>query len=152
MLLYSVICQPALKNIFFKKIEPRSSPVGPRSKPTVVGPHHRCLGGALTHAAVEPKEVVAVEPSGPDLGHAPWSRWRSAPKEVVPVAEGSLGACMPRRPSSRLLGEVGGRRARQSPSCVKLCLEGVLDGEGAADVAGLDVLAGPLIPAACEVC
>jgi hypothetical protein len=62
------------------------------------------------------------------------------------------GEAMPRRPSSRLLGEVGGRRARQSPSCVKLCLEGVLDGEGAADVAGLDVLAGPLIPAACEVC
>jgi hypothetical protein len=49
----------------------------------------------------------------------------------------------------------GDHQAMQSPAWVKLCLEGLLgaelDGEGAADVAGLGVLAGPLIPAACEV-
>jgi hypothetical protein len=41
------------KNLFLKikkTPEPISRPVGPRSKPTVVGPCRRYVGGALTRA------------------------------------------------------------------------------------------------------
>jgi hypothetical protein len=153
------LCQPTPKINFFKKTKLRSRPVRPKSKPTVVGLRHRCLSGALTHATVELKEAVTVEPSGLDLGLAPWSHRRSALKEVVSIAEGSSGARCVARPSQRearvhvVEGSSaekaleppswrgGGRQAQQSPAWVKPCLEGLLgaelDDEGAADVAGL---------------
>jgi hypothetical protein len=81
-----------------KSHEPRSRPVGPKSKPAVVRPPRRCIGGALAHAAVEPKEAVIIELSGPDLGPAPWSHHRrgSVSKEAIARAEG--GHC----PAGRL--------------------------------------------------
>jgi hypothetical protein len=44
-----------------KTLEPRYRPVGPRSKPVVIGQRHRCLGGACAHA------VTALEESAPAL-------------------------------------------------------------------------------------
>jgi hypothetical protein len=121
------------KNQFLKikKYEPRSRPAGPRSKPTVVGPRCRFLGGALTHAAVKLKEAVIVDPSGLDLGPAPWSHRRSTLKEAVPVTEGSSGAPCVARPSKR-------------EAWVHVA-------EGSSAEKALSVLAGPPIPAACKV-
>jgi hypothetical protein len=163
------------KKLIFKNknTEPRSRPIGPRSKPAIIRPCRRCLGGALAHATVEPKEAVTVEPSGPDLGPTPRSHRRSAPKEAIPIAKGSSGARCVAQPSQREAWvhvtegssakkaleppswRGGGRRARQSLAWVKPRLEGQLgmelNGEGMADVAGLGVLARPLIPATYEV-
>jgi hypothetical protein len=100
MLLYGVGCLWSI----FEKIEPRSRPVGPKSKPAVVGLYRRCLGGALTHTTVELKEDIAVGPrSRPyTLEPSPKHAERGCPRRRgklectvrrPTVVEGSSGKC-----------------------------------------------------------
>jgi hypothetical protein len=54
-----LIMSAGTKNHFFKKNpKPRSRPNGARSKLAVIGPRHRCLGGAL---AVGDDELVNID-------------------------------------------------------------------------------------------
>jgi hypothetical protein len=55
------LCQPIPK-INFKKLS-RPDPLGPRSKPTIKGPCHHCLGGAYAHAITPLEEPAPLEES-----------------------------------------------------------------------------------------
>jgi hypothetical protein len=128
----------------------------------VVGPRHPCLGGVLAHAIIEPKEVIAVEPSGPDLAPAPWSHRhraitggeahrRSAPKEPIVGAKGSSHP-MGRLNEEGLLGADMLGAEHDGEGLLSADLLGAsragakLDGEG---LLGVDLLDADCLPACC---